>query len=79
MWRAREDRFSVHIFGVSGRFQKTGKSRYGICNRTRKRGGVGKPGGADLQIPAGRSDPGGNDSSVQHVRRREADIFKDYR
>ena len=54
-------------------------SRYGICNRTRKRGGVGKPGGADLQIPAGRSDPGGNDSSVQHVRRREADIFKDYR
>ena len=38
-----------------------------------------KPGGADLQIPAGRSDPGGNDSSVQHVRRREADIFKDYR
>ena len=75
----REDRFSAHIFGVSGRFQKTGKSRYGICNRTRKRGGVGKPGGADLQIPAGRSDPGGNDSSVQHVRRREADIFKDYR
>ena len=44
-----------------------------------ERGGVGKPGGADLQIPAGRSDPGGNDSSVQHVRRREADIFKDYR
>lgn len=27
----------------------------------------------------GRSNPGGNDSSVQHVRRREADIFKDYR
>ncbi|MFR8180264.1 MAG: hypothetical protein ACLU80_10555 [Dorea sp.] len=72
----KEDRFSVHIFGVSGRFQKTGKSRYGICNRTRKRGGVGKPGGADLQIPAGRSDPGGNDSSVRHVRRREADILK---
>ena len=66
-------------YGSSGRFQKTGKSRYGICNRTRKRGGVGKPGGADLQIPAGRSDPGGNDSSVQHIRRREADIFKDYR
>lgn len=40
---------------------------------------LGKPGGANLQIPAGRSDPGGNDSSVQHVRRREADIFKDYR
>ena len=78
---AIQEKEKIDFLFISSEYPEDSRKQVkaGICNRTRKRGGVGKPGGADLQIPAGRSDPGGNDSSVQHVRRREADIFKDYR